>query len=300
MPVIEASASPAAQAPQPQSRKSAPRAEAPAQGEPSPPAAACAVAQTGGRCRTRRSAEQQPNDNTLASPTLESAALGTVAVHHADLSAAHAGQAQRAKRQSGSRHRSATAAELRTETMSAAQQGTAGLHSPAMASGNDETGTDQGTARHRLRERTSTDDCPGNGRAAASSPAVVSDRVARNSPAVTSGRAAPNSPSAKSRRAAENSPAIVGSRAAPNSPAVASPAGQQQGRAPHRNRRSSMPGAGGALPFASHSFMLTAFEDERQKQRIRSTVIKLGGHVLDDIPKPEVLFFFSILLLLLF
>ena len=270
VPDAEASASAAAQAVQPQSRKSAPHAHSPAQGGRSPLAAVAAVGQTGGRPRTRRSAEQQPVGRQLVSPTVDPDA----AVQHADVSSAHAGQAQRAKRQSGSRHRSATAAEPRAETISAAKQGEASLQLPAMALGSDENGTGQ---RHRLRQSTATDDSPGNGRAAPSSPAVVSDRAARNSPA------------ARTCRAAENSPAIVSSRAAPNSPAVASPAGQQQGRAPQRNRRSSIIGAGGALPFAGHSFMLTAFEDERQKQRMRSTVIRLGGHVLDDIPKPEVL-----------
>jgi len=55
-----------------------------------------------------------------------------------------------------------------------------------------------------------------------------------------------------------------------------------------RHRRSSL-GGGGVLPFAGHSFLLTAYSDEKQKERICHKITQLGGHVLDDVPKPQVL-----------
>ena len=55
-----------------------------------------------------------------------------------------------------------------------------------------------------------------------------------------------------------------------------------------RHRRSSL-GGGGVLPFAGHSFLLTAYSDEKQKERICHKITQLGGHVLEDIPKPQVL-----------
>ncbi|KAL0040637.1 hypothetical protein WJX79_000270 [Trebouxia sp. C0005] len=72
-------------------------------------------------------------------------------------------------------------------------------------------------------------------------------------------------------------------RAAPSSPALSSPGGS---RAMHRHRRSSL-GGGGVLPFGGHSFLLTAYSDERQKERICHKITQLGGHVLEDIPKPQ-------------
>ncbi|KAA6421927.1 MAG: hypothetical protein FRX49_08246 [Trebouxia sp. A1-2] len=108
---------------------------------------------------------------------------------------------------------------------------------------------------------------------------------------------------AQQRRAASSSPAVVlatagqdrkagqgradqqdrQGRAAPSSPALSSPGGS---RAMHRHRRSSL-GGGGVLPFGGHSFLLTAYSDERQKERICHKITQLGGHVLEDIPKPQ-------------
>jgi hypothetical protein len=55
-----------------------------------------------------------------------------------------------------------------------------------------------------------------------------------------------------------------------------------------RHRRSSL-GGGGVLPFGGHSFLLTAYSDEKQKERMCHKITQLGGHVLEDIPKPQVL-----------
>ena len=55
-----------------------------------------------------------------------------------------------------------------------------------------------------------------------------------------------------------------------------------------RHRRSSL-GGGGVLPFGGHSFLLTAYSDEKQTERICHKITQLGGHVLEDIPKPQVL-----------
>ena len=54
-----------------------------------------------------------------------------------------------------------------------------------------------------------------------------------------------------------------------------------------RHRRSSL-GGGGVLPFGGHSFLLTAYSDEKQKERIWHKIRQLGGHVLEDLPKPQV------------
>ncbi|KAL0056193.1 hypothetical protein WJX82_008598 [Trebouxia sp. C0006] len=72
-------------------------------------------------------------------------------------------------------------------------------------------------------------------------------------------------------------------RAAPSSPALSSPGGS---RAMQRHRRSSL-GGGGALPFGGHSFLLTAYSDEKQKERICHKITQLGGHLLEDVPKPQ-------------
>lgn len=58
-----------------------------------------------------------------------------------------------------------------------------------------------------------------------------------------------------------------------------------------RHRRSSL-GGGGALPFGGHSFLLTAYSDEKQKERICHKITQLGGHLLEDVPKPQVLALF--------
>lgn len=99
-------------------------------------------------------------------------------------------------------------------------------------------------------------------------------------------------------------------RAGPNSPAV-TPCGDQQvfkvqhraehrqGRAvlnspaigsagPRQHRRASL-GDGGVVPLAGHSFLLTAFADEKQKKTVTQRIRQLGGMVLEDIPKPLVL-----------
>ncbi len=55
-----------------------------------------------------------------------------------------------------------------------------------------------------------------------------------------------------------------------------------------RHRRSSL-GGGRVLPFGGHSFLLTAYSDEKQKERMCHKITQLGGHVLEDIPKPQVL-----------
>ncbi len=62
-------------------------------------------------------------------------------------------------------------------------------------------------------------------------------------------------------------------------------------RAMQRHRRSSL-GGGGALPFGGHSFLLTAYSDEKQKERICHKITQLGGHLLEDVPKPQVLALF--------
>ena len=101
------------------------------------------------------------------------------------------------------------------------------------------------------------------------------------------------------------------SRAAPRSPAVSPPTDQQlskgqsaraeqrQGRAslsspvvgsagPRQHRRASLGGAGGVLPLAGHSFLLTAYTDEKQKKTVTQRITQLGGMVFEDIPKPPV------------
>lgn len=98
-------------------------------------------------------------------------------------------------------------------------------------------------------------------------------------------------------------------RAIPRSPAV-TPCGnqqlskgqrraeQRQGRAslsspalgsagPRQHRRASL-GGGGVLPLAGHSFLLTAYTDEKQKKTVTQRITQLGGMVLEDIPKPPV------------
>ena len=62
--------------------------------------------------------------------------------------------------------------------------------------------------------------------------------------------------------------------------------GTGQGRGAQRHRRSSL-GGGGVAPFAGHSFLLTAY-DEKQKECICQKIIRLGGHVQNDVPKPQV------------
>lgn len=99
-------------------------------------------------------------------------------------------------------------------------------------------------------------------------------------------------------------------KADPHSPAVTAPghqhrlnsshkADRRQGRAslsspavgtggPRQHRRASL-GGGGVLPFAGHSFLLTAYDDEKQKKILTQRITHLGGCVLEDIPKPPVL-----------
>ena len=94
-----------------------------------------------------------------------------------------------------------------------------------------------------------------------------------------------------------------------DSPAVAIPgnqpasraqrqADQHQGRAslsspslgsggPRQHRRASL-GAGGVLPLAGHSFLLTGYAEDKQKKLVVQRITHLGGHVLEDIPKPQV------------
>ena len=75
-------------------------------------------------------------------------------------------------------------------------------------------------------------------------------------------------------------------------------ADQQQGRAslnspgsgsggPRQHRRASL-GGGGVLPLAGHSFLLTGYAEDKQKKLVVQRITALGGHVLEDIPKPQV------------
>ena len=99
-------------------------------------------------------------------------------------------------------------------------------------------------------------------------------------------------------------------KANPHSPAVTAQGHQQhwkgshkaerrQGRAslsspavgtggPRQHRRASL-GGGGVLPLAGHSFLLTAYDDDKQKKVVTQRITQLGGCVLEDIPKPQVL-----------
>ncbi|KAL0028399.1 hypothetical protein WJX77_003852 [Trebouxia sp. C0004] len=117
-------------------------------------------------------------------------------------------------------------------------------------------------------------------------------------------RAAPSSPAVVQAAAGQGRKAGQGradqqdrqGRAAPDSPALSSPGscmcttcwGVDTGgsRAMQRHRRSSL-GGGGVLPFAGHSFLLTAYSDEKQKERICHKITQLGGYVLEDVPKPQ-------------
>ena len=99
-------------------------------------------------------------------------------------------------------------------------------------------------------------------------------------------------------------------KADPHSPAVTAlghqhrlkrshKADRRQGRAPlsspavgtggpRQHRRASL-GGGGVLPLAGHSFLLTAYDDDKQKKIMTQRITHLGGCVLEDIPKPLVL-----------
>ena len=57
---------------------------------------------------------------------------------------------------------------------------------------------------------------------------------------------------------------------------------------PRQHRRASL-GGGGVLPLAGHSFLLTAYDDDKQKKVVTQRITHLGGCVLEDIPKPPVL-----------
>ena len=57
---------------------------------------------------------------------------------------------------------------------------------------------------------------------------------------------------------------------------------------PRQHRRASL-GGGGVLPLAGHSFLLTAYDDDKQKKAVTHRITQLGGCVLEDIPKPQVL-----------
>ena len=100
----------------------------------------------------------------------------------------------------------------------------------------------------------------------------------------------------------------------PQSPAVAAAAGQaataakcqangRQGRAfsnspqvgsagARQHRRASL-GGGGVLPLAGYSFLLTGYADDKQKKSVLQKITHLGGHVLDDLPKPVVTLWLS-------
>ena len=89
--------------------------------------------------------------------------------------------------------------------------------------------------------------------------------------------------------------------AAPAASGSASPAG---GNAAKRRRRSepaaplrallrgaSSGGAAGALglrAFSGLAFLVTGFEDPRERRRVTSLLISNGGRVLDSIPLPQV------------
>ena len=57
---------------------------------------------------------------------------------------------------------------------------------------------------------------------------------------------------------------------------------------PRQHRRASL-GGGGVLPLAGQSFLLTAYDDDKQKKIMTQRITHLGGCVLEDIPKPPVL-----------
>lgn len=99
-------------------------------------------------------------------------------------------------------------------------------------------------------------------------------------------------------------------KAEPHSPAVTAQGHQQRSRGSHKadrrqgraslsspavgtggprlHRRASL-GGGGVLPLAGHSFLLTAYDDDKQKKVVTQRITQLGGCVLDDFPKPPVL-----------
>jgi len=117
--------------------------------------------------------------------------------------------------------------------------------------------------------------------------------------AAQQGRAGPSSPALASAGTAlggagqgRASQRVMQGRAAPSSPVLVSAGAGQldtgQGRAGQRHRRNSL-GGGGVLPFAGHAFLMTAYTDEKQKERVCQKITQLGGHVLDDLPKPQVL-----------
>ena len=70
-------------------------------------------------------------------------------------------------------------------------------------------------------------------------------------------------------------------RASLSSPAVGS-------GGPRQHRRASL-GGGGVVPLAGHSFLLTAYDDDKQKTVVTQRIRQLGGCVLKDVPKPLVL-----------
>lgn len=75
-------------------------------------------------------------------------------------------------------------------------------------------------------------------------------------------------------------------RAGPASPGVVA-----QGRSAKRQRRSSfgvVGGAGGHLPLAAHSFLLTGFGDQKQSRALQDKIVHLGGYLLDKLPTFQV------------
>lgn len=93
------------------------------------------------------------------------------------------------------------------------------------------------------------------------------------------GRADPHSPAVTAQR--DHQPSKGLHRASLSSPAVGS-------GGPRQHRRASL-GGGGVLPLEGHSFLLTGYDDDKQKKVVTQRIIKLGGFVLEDIPKPPVL-----------
>ena len=115
----------------------------------------------------------------------------------------------------------------------------------------------------------------------------TSDQGAARRHSGKQGRADPHSPAVTAQQRHQPSKGAhradpMQGRASLSSPAVGS-------GGPRQHRRASL-GGGGVLPLEGHSFLLTGYDDDKQKKVVTQRIIKLGGLVLEDIPKPPVLF----------
>lgn len=182
---------------------------------------------------------------------------------------AAADQAQHVRQGFRPKHKSASAAHLDTGGLGIVEQGRADPSSPAVVSA-DAVQIGAGQVKINQRHR--------QGRADASSPALASP--AGGQLAKAQGRVGHLHRQTRADATLPALPSLTGG----------GQLGAGQGRAGQKasaHRRSSL-GGGGVLPFAGHSFLLSAFPDEKQKERICHKITQLGGRVLDDVPKAQV------------